>query len=217
MTRRKVGATSALPDDAFRVRLTPGPVPDSVTPGQHVTVDVAVTNLGPHVLPAGGKDGWFQVTVGNHWLDARGKRIVNDDGRAELPQDIEPGQTVEVVLDVEVPDRPGPLKLELDCVQEAVAWFGDRGSSTMIVEMSSAAPKRGWLRRPGRKPAEPAHPVGHDVEEATMQMHGVPDELMQSWITQSGGRVIDAMSWETLTGIHSPDWDRRIYLVGRSS
>lgn len=51
-------------------------------------------------------------------------------GRARLPHDPRPGESGIVRLGITVPVAPGPHILELDRVQERIAWFAQRGSAT---------------------------------------------------------------------------------------
>jgi SAM-dependent methyltransferase len=217
VTERRVGATAPLPADAYNTELALlEPLPDVLAPGQRLALSVRVANRGAHPLPATGKDGWYQVTVANHWLDGDGQRVVNDDGRAELPGDIEPGADVSVVLDVVAPAEAGSYQLELDCVQEGVAWFADRGSATSRYSCRVQAPRRGLFDRfSARGAAQPAAPRGHDVETAAMEMHGVAEDEVRSWVEAAGGAIVASTSFSDLLDVDSPDWHRKIYLVTR--
>lgn len=73
-----------------------------------------------------------QLMAGNHWL--RGDEVLRwDDGRAPLPP-LNSGESVEVELEV-TPPRPGRLDLVLDVVAESVAWFAERGSTPLRLEV----------------------------------------------------------------------------------
>ncbi len=50
--------------------------------------------------------------------------VVQDDARASLLFDLSPGQEMELPITVTAPREPGRYILELDMVQELVAWFG---------------------------------------------------------------------------------------------
>ena len=210
-TERVIGATSPLPDDAFNVELRAASNTLESAPRATIPVNVIVSNNSPHTLPAAGREGWYQVTVGNHWLDDQGKRIVDDDARAQLPEDIQSGHSVEVVLDVHAPAAPGRYKLELDCVQEAVAWFGDKGSPTTTVDVDVREPKgRRWFRSAPRQTGAQA------TEEAAMEMHGVPKDELQTWLTTAGGSIVADTSFTALLEKPTaPDWRQHIYLVRR--
>ena len=113
--------------------------PTSPPPGQSVKVgDVAlVRNASGLPWPALGRaDNGFRLFLGNHWLDAAGKPLVNDDGRASLPHDLMPGEEVELTLAVTAPPAPGEYQLELDLLQERAAWFALKGSKTLRAKVS---------------------------------------------------------------------------------
>ena len=61
--------------------------------------------------------------------------VVQDDARASLLFDLTPGQEVELPLTVTAPREPGRYTLEIDMVQELVAWFGSAGSKTLRLEV----------------------------------------------------------------------------------
>jgi hypothetical protein len=80
------------------------------------------------------------ISLGNHWLDQMGNMIRLDDGRTTLPNRVEPGETIELTLEVTAPSCPGLYLLELDLVQEGIAWFGQKGSATTrcVVEVGAS-------------------------------------------------------------------------------
>ena len=75
------------------------------------------------------------MSLGNHWLDAEGKMIVGDDGRSPLLADLAPGEETELSLTVNAPRQRGDYILEIDMLQETVAWFGTKGSTTAKVRV----------------------------------------------------------------------------------
>jgi SAM-dependent methyltransferase len=160
VTEPVMGATGALPDDAFLARVElPSPIP-RLAPGGRFRLPVRVTNRSPRTWPATGSAGWFFVKVGNHWLDPSGATVTLDDARAELPGDIAPSGVAEVVLTITAPTTPGTYRVEVDLVQEGVAWFASRGSpaaeATVVVESPPAAPGLGRLRPALKTVAGPA-------------------------------------------------------------
>jgi SAM-dependent methyltransferase len=76
------------------------------------------------------------IALGNHWLTSEGAIIRLDDGRTILQATVQPGEAVELVLEIIVPQIPGYYVLELDLVEEGVSWFGPKGSRTtrLVVE-----------------------------------------------------------------------------------
>jgi hypothetical protein len=49
-------------------------------------------------------------------------------GHNGIPKDLKPGDETEMTLLITAPKGPGEYIIELDMVQEAVSWFGDKGS-----------------------------------------------------------------------------------------
>jgi hypothetical protein len=121
-----------LDEDAFVAGLTASDAPVSMSRGQKATVHVVVKNLSQYVWRARGRaDGKYQLNAANIWLAADGETLVdNTDGRANLPRDLWPGEEAVVPLQITAPAEPGEYVLELDLVQEQVAFFKGEGSET---------------------------------------------------------------------------------------
>jgi SAM-dependent methyltransferase len=160
-----------LPESAFRAKVVPLDPPSEIGPGQSATVQVRVTNTSDVHWPAGGIDGrGYWLHLGNHWLDATGRYSSYDDGRSALPKDLAPGESLQVGVDVRAPSDVGRYELVFDMVQEDVAWFEDRGSPTVRVEV---AVRDGFL------------PV--------MEVYAIERGEMVAFLEENGGRVVDIM------------------------
>jgi hypothetical protein len=126
-------AAGPLPGGAFRAAISVAAPPHGLRAGQRETVRVKVKNLGDADWPAHGRDGdgYFQVNLGYTWRDAGG-RAVEDVNYvwSSFPADVKPGEEVELPLNITAPRTPGEYVLELDLVQEMVAWFRDKGSES---------------------------------------------------------------------------------------
>lgn len=123
-----------LPLDAHRARLSIEVRDLSALAGELVTLEVVVENRSDYVWPAL-PDTWgrYQILLANHWLTETGVVVQRDDGRCPLPHDLAPNARVELMLGVTAPRFDGRYMLELDLVQEDVAWFSQRGSSTLRI------------------------------------------------------------------------------------
>jgi 4-amino-4-deoxy-L-arabinose transferase-like glycosyltransferase len=120
-----------LPEGGFRASLRVLEAPARMRAKERVTLRVAVRNVGTAAWLARERSGGkFQVSLGNHWLDATGQVVTNDDGRAALLRDLAPGEETKLSLVVNTPRQPGEYFLELDLLQEGVSWFGLKGSQT---------------------------------------------------------------------------------------
>jgi hypothetical protein len=132
-------STQRLPDSAFRARIEVTEPPLVARAGGQLRLSVRLTNTGDVTWPAGcASDGTYQINLGNHWLDASGNCLLIDDSRANLPRDLPPTTEAMLPLVVNVPLQPGEYMLELDMVQELVAWFKDRGSPALRLPLTVA-------------------------------------------------------------------------------
>lgn len=129
-------ATGPLPDGGFRANISVANAPAELTTGAPVTLSVKVKNTGTVAWPMAGRtgDGFFQVNLGDHWKDKDGKDVKIDD-RVAMPNDVAPGAEVERALVVKAPDKEGDYVLELDMVQEGVAWFAQKGSEPLKLKI----------------------------------------------------------------------------------
>ncbi len=186
-----------LPDDGFNAGLSLSAVPPQLEAESSATVVVTVTNRSAatwrHDIPAG-----RHLCIANHWLRADGSVWVADDGRARLPETLEPGASVEVPLTVRAPSAAGEAVLDVDLVQERVCWFAQRGSQTAraaIRVLPSTAPQR--------TPAAPAPTPRPGVLERirrrfrrgtpTFEMHIVARRDVERVIAESGGVLLHAI------------------------
>ena len=134
---------SALPDTGFKAEITIASPPAKLRAGQKETIQVNIKNASDVQWYARGgevntnPDNRFYIAIGNRWLKAEGEQLVtNMDGRYGLPKNLPPGAEVEVPLQITAPKDPGEYILEVDLVQEQVAWFGDKGSPTAKVKVT---------------------------------------------------------------------------------
>jgi hypothetical protein len=123
-----------LPPEGFRAELRAVDVPARLGRRERATLRVVVRNASPLAWRARERSAEpFQLSLGNHWLDASGRVVVNDDGREPLLRDLLPGEETELRLVVNAPRRRGDYLLEIDLLQEGVSWFGLKGSQTLRV------------------------------------------------------------------------------------
>jgi hypothetical protein len=129
-------AAHALPDNGFKAQITLPDPPAKLRAGQQERVQVRVKNASDMFWWARGGEtneqpgNKFYLAAGNRWLKLDGSLVTDMDGRYGLPKDLKPGEETEVPLLVSAPKEPGDYILEVDLVQEQVAWFSDKGSQT---------------------------------------------------------------------------------------
>jgi hypothetical protein len=76
------------------------------------------------------KDNKFYLAAASRWLDKDGKHTDEIEGHNGIPRDLKPGDEADMTIHITAPKEPGEYILEVDMVQEAVAWFSDKGSPT---------------------------------------------------------------------------------------
>ena len=130
-------ATAApLSPEAMRASISCSNVPAAIVEGGRAKLDVLVRNTGGAEWPAvGDAEGRNAVRLRDRWLKTDGSIVRDEDASARIPFDMEPGDTAGLALNVSAPNEPGEYVLELDVVQEGVAWFGARGSQTLRVNV----------------------------------------------------------------------------------
>src|SRR3954464_6040775 len=126
-------ATGAMPDTAFKAGVTVANPPTKMRLGEKTTLMVKVKNMGSTTWPSMGRasDGYYQVNVGDRWYD--NKNILLDKHpyeRVGLGRDVNPGEEVEVALIVIAPSVAGEYTLQIDLVQEMVAWFAEKNNAS---------------------------------------------------------------------------------------
>lgn len=185
-----------MPREDCRATLRVLDVPEQMRAGSRGYVTVSVRNdsqveWAPHRM----------VYVGNHWT-AEGVRLVLDDGRVDVPCPLGPGESAEVQLEIRAPETPGPYELELDLVQELVAWWEDLADTLVsrrveVVGVDTPVPD-------GHDGAESRQPA-----EGTMRMHGIEPDVVRGIMTAVGCRVLDVVA-DARTG---EDWVSYLYAV----
>jgi tRNA (mo5U34)-methyltransferase len=111
--------------------------PRTARASTELTFRLQVENIGLARWPASGDACTDKgaVHLGSHLLRDTEEEVEWDYGRARLPRDLEPGDTVELELKVRLPENPGRYIVEFDMVAEHVTWFEDHGSGTLRHEM----------------------------------------------------------------------------------
>jgi hypothetical protein len=155
------------------------------------TARVALENAGSATWRARGRTG---VRLAYHWLDPRGNPIIWDGTRAELPQPVAPGETIEVDVPVAAPRPPGQYLLSFDLVEEFRFWFGEVGSATLDVPVDVAP-------RIGERRLRVVVAGGHD-DETALALRQQEEPLVE--------RDEVALAYLVPGAIPSPDWSRRL-------
>jgi hypothetical protein len=202
-TAPRHGQSGPMPVASFRASVELLRAPRRLSPGGKGSARVRVRNTSPEVWPMHGTDGWYQVSVGGRWRAGGGP--TGPESRSALQADLAPGDEQTVQLEVMAPSASGVYMLEVDLVQEGVAWFQDHGTSPARAAVRVGDPK--WA-----VPWRPRHQAAPD--EPVMEMHAVPQADVLGWVEAAGGQVVDvgeilAAGREFLLR----DWDSALYVV----
>jgi hypothetical protein len=121
-----------LPPGAYRVRLELIQPPAELRRGEVRQVQVRLENLGGVTLSGlGAPDGRFSVRLSYQWINQHG-RATGFNYRKQLPRALGPGESLTMDAELRAPVEPGPHELQVDLVQESIAWFKDKGSKVFV-------------------------------------------------------------------------------------
>ncbi len=186
-----------LPSDAFQASLEIMNPPAFIEPGSSRVLSVRVRNdSNINWDTIGESTGRYRVNLGNHWLDESGKVVCYDDGRSPLPRLVSPKEEIEVLLTITAPEISGQYLIEIDLVQEGVAWFRNKGSA---VATASAVVR-------GRYPSvlqKLFHLKNKLISRNScpsmtprMEMYGLPREEVERLIINNHGQLIDVKRYD---------------------
>jgi len=195
-----------LHDGAHRARIAVLDCPPRLGPGDPVDLKVSVTNDSSGLWPSEHRQA-TKLRVGNHWLDARGRMVIQDDGRSPLPDDLPPGASASIPLQVRAPARPGRYRLQVDMVEEAVTWFAERGSTPAEVEVRVQGRRQSWRSAMARLLHRDGG--GDSGMLPVMELHGVPRDEVVAIAIESGAEVVDV----TEDPCAGPGWASYRYIL----
>jgi len=113
--------------------------PALVREGARVRGTVTVVNEGDTLWLRGG-DEPGRVRLGLQLMTPDHHLLQLDFARAELPADVPAGASLDVPVDVTLPDAGTPYLLKLDMVDEHVCWFEDQGSRPVYAAVGAGGP-----------------------------------------------------------------------------
>lgn len=127
-----------LPDDAFRAGISARCLECPTAPGSALKILVDVGNLSQRLWP---QDGIF---LSARFVKASdGTPLSGFDTRFPVGTDFRPHQSKQFIIDMTAPATRGRFRLEVDLVQESVAWFSarhtKRGELMILLGDSTAA------------------------------------------------------------------------------
>jgi hypothetical protein len=119
-------AADGQPLAAFQAHIVCENPPSSLVTGEPVVLRFLVKNTSPVEWPAVGNNA---VALHARWRDKAGVILADHDASQSIPFDVEPDDTVGLVLKATVPAEPGDYVIEVDLAQKNIAWFSERGST----------------------------------------------------------------------------------------
>jgi len=131
-----------LPKNGFKAVISFPDPPARLRAGEITNINFKVKNASDVVWwQRGGEtndraDNKFYIAAGSHWMDKEGNYTTEPEGHNGIPKDLRPAEETEMTLQITAPKTPGDWTLELDMVQEGVAWFREMGSSTTKVKVT---------------------------------------------------------------------------------
>ncbi len=189
-----------LPAAAFLASIELAGVPTSLGAGETGRVTVTVINASDVEWE---QDLTNQINVGNHWRSVDGATHVHDDGRARAPGRVPPGGRFQVELTIRAPMEAGRYVLEVDVVQENVAWFAVHGSAVPETYIEVTVPVGADL--PLRE-VDVAAPFERDYPVFMMQ--GIPRQDVEALLGEAGADVLDVKE-------HVTEWFSYRYIARR--
>jgi SAM-dependent methyltransferase len=139
------------------------------------------------------------IRAGNHWRSPQGAMLIQDDGRARLPEIVEPETPLLLDIPIQAPPEPGQFVCEFDLVHEGITWFGDAGSR-LPVQRTVSVVAAGADDRPSPSQAETVTGGAAEFpdidallgpadlsEIPPFPMHGVPRDHVLALLAAHGG------------------------------
>jgi len=115
------------------IELKPARGEVSLGPGAEVPLSLRVTNTGNTLWLHAPGNHRGHVALGGHLLGEDRVSRNHDFLRIPLSRAVPPGESVDLAGAFQAPEEPGRYIVELDMVDEGIAWFGTRGSPTATI------------------------------------------------------------------------------------
>lgn len=140
LKERAVIMSGPLEAANFALRLLPKQIPSHWQQGELRRCSLRVRNNGKVALSNIGNDfnkpGRYAILLAYRWVDAGSSAPLSRfDNRTALPLAVKPGAEITMDIEIKAPSRPGKYWLEIEAVQELVAWFKDKGCPGMRIEV----------------------------------------------------------------------------------
>ena len=132
-----------LPPGGFKARLSLTTPLTSLRRREKALIYVRVMNESHETWPMqNGPSGKYRVSIRNRWFTQEGVGEGGLDGLCTLPNDLQPGEEIEVPIVITAPNKSGNYLLKLDALQEGVGWFEEMGSQPSETKIRVAGRRR---------------------------------------------------------------------------
>ena len=132
--KQMIPMSAPLGDADFALQLLAEEVPVQWQKDQLKQCTLRVKNNGKVILSGIGNDfndpGKYAVRLSYRWVDdgSSAPPLSGFDNRTALPEVVKPNEEITMNMIIKAPSIPGKYWLEIEAVQELVAWFKDKGS-----------------------------------------------------------------------------------------
>jgi MoaA/NifB/PqqE/SkfB family radical SAM enzyme len=116
----------------YSVRFVSHQTPQRLRAGSETRVPITIMNTSAVEWPT---EGDHAVKVAYSWYHANGALHVLDGMRTRIVPSPRPGETAALQAALRAPDRPGRYVLKWDLVYDPYAWFKDRGSLPLEIDV----------------------------------------------------------------------------------
>jgi hypothetical protein len=118
-----------------QIQLLEAPRAFTAAPGARLALPLRVLNTGNTLWLHEPRETAGHVALGGHLRDESRRLLELDLFRTFLPGPVSPGESVDLVCELPMPIHSGRYVVELDLVDEGIAWFGSAGSPTVELEV----------------------------------------------------------------------------------
>jgi hypothetical protein len=139
--KRVILMNGPLGEADFALELSAKNVPTQWQKNESKQCALRVKNNGNVTLSSIGSDfkepGKYAIRLSYRWVVAGSsvQSLPGFDNRTALPAAIKPKAEITMKMEIKAPSKPGKYWLEIEAVQELVAWFKDRGSPGIRIKV----------------------------------------------------------------------------------
>ena len=168
-----------LPESGFQVAFESHKIASQMTSGKTISANITVKNISPVTWPSKpDTKGRYAVNFSYHWLNQKGAPVVFEGLRTPLPQDLKPGESVNLNAAIQAPAKPGKYILELTLVQEQAAWFPEKKGAKLALPVTVSEDgetitdigRSEKTDQPHMQPAETGKMAGHAGSSWSVQL-----------------------------------------------